>query len=168
VPIEIAEPDPRWPALFAAEAERLRAALGPLAQRIDHVGSTAVPGLAAKPVIDVQVTVARVDPIGAYRGALESLGYAYSLVPFPYFHRPADWPHTHHVHVREAGGDEARRMIAFRDWLRRHPADREAYEALKRELARGADADSVEGRVRYSEAKTAFVRDIELRARTRG
>lgn len=162
--IEIVRYDPRWPEIFEAEALRLRTALEDLALRIDHVGSTAVPGLAAKPVIDIQVLVASLDPLESYRAPLESLGYTLETVPFPFFHQPAEWPHTHHVHVREAGGEKERRAIAFRDWLRSHPEDRRAYEELKRALARDSDAATVEGRLLYSDAKTDFVLEIERRA----
>jgi GrpB-like predicted nucleotidyltransferase (UPF0157 family) len=161
--ILIADYDPEWPVIFEAEARRLRSVLGELALRIDHVGSTAVAGLAAKPVIDIQISVATLDPIDPYKGRLESLGYSYATRPIRFFHRPADWPHTHHVHVCQAGGTDERRVLAFRDWLRQHPADRNAYEALKRELARNADAESVEGRSRYSIAKTDFIQEIESR-----
>ncbi len=168
MPILICDYDPTWPAQFAAEERRLWDALGTLAVRIDHVGSTAVPGLAAKAVIDIQVSVARVEPVAEYRTALERVGYTYATVPFPYFHRPAGWPHTHHVHLREAGSPEARRTVAFRDWLRCHPEDREAYEALKRRLASDADEHTAEGRFGYSEAKTEFIRAIERRTRLGG
>ena len=165
MPIVIADYDPKWPEKFETEARRLRQALRDLALRIDHVGSTSVPGLAAKPVIDIQIAVAELEPVAAYRLPLESIGYTYATRPFPFFHRPSGWPHTHHVHVREAGGHDERRTVAFRDWLRKHPADRKAYEALKRELAGDADSNTVEGRFRYSEAKTEFIRRIERRAR---
>jgi GrpB-like predicted nucleotidyltransferase (UPF0157 family) len=168
MPIVIADYDPKWPDMFETEALHLRDALEGLALGIEHVGSTSVPGLAAKPVIDIQVSVANLEPTDAYRIPLEALGYTYATLPFPFFHKPAGWPHTHHVHVREAGSHDARRTVAFRDWLRSHPADREAYEALKRNLASNADSNSVEGRFRYSEAKTEFVRSIESRARTEG
>src|SRR5258705_193252 len=116
--------DPAWPAAFERERERLRAALESLALRIDHHGSTAVPGLAAKPVIDIQISVARLDPFDACARALARLGYVH--VPHaddavcPFFHRPAEWPHTHHVHLVQAGGEEGRRTLAFRDYLCGH------------------------------------------------
>jgi GrpB-like predicted nucleotidyltransferase (UPF0157 family) len=154
--------------MFEAEAKRLLHALADFALRIEHVGSTAVPGLAAKPVIDIQVAVASLSPLDSYRERLEALGYTYSTIPLPFFHRPEEWPHTHHLHLREAGGNDAWRIVAFRDWLRAHPDDRRAYEELKRMLAKDADPHSVEGRVRYSEAKTTFVRAIEQRAQTTG
>ena len=116
--IEIVPYDEAWPRLFAAERDRLSAALGPIALRIEHNGSTAVPGLAAKPVIDIQVSVARLQPLDRYAPALQRLGYVH--LPHaddafaPFFHRPAGWPHTHHVHVVEAGSAEERRTLAFR------------------------------------------------------
>ena len=129
--IYIADYDPKWPGMFEAEAQRLRAALGGLVLRIDHIGSTAVPGLAAKPVIDIQIAVADLQPVESYGAPLKSLGYTYTTVPVSFFHRPAAWPHPHHVHVREAGGADEQRTIAFRDWLRSHPEDRRAYDFVK-------------------------------------
>ena len=79
--IYIADYDPKWPGMFEAEAQRLRAALGGLVLRIDHIGSTAVPGLAAKPVIDVQIAVADLQPVESYGAPLKSLGYSYTTVP---------------------------------------------------------------------------------------
>lgn len=161
--IQLCAYDPTWPERFAREAERLRAALGSRARRIEHVGSTAVPGLAAKPVIDIYVEIPTFGELDRCREALGPLGYHFETRPLAYFHRPAAWPHTHHVHLRDAADPAADRMLRFRDWLRTHAADREAYEALKRDLARRADAESLEGRMRYSEAKTEFIRGIEKR-----
>src|SRR5215470_16516872 len=105
--------DPAWPTAFAAERDRIRDALGDLAIRIDHNGSTAVPGLAAKPIIDIQVAVERLYPIEGYGRSLSRLGYRHVPHPddsfCPFFHRPEARPHTHHVHVVQAGGDEERR-----------------------------------------------------------
>jgi GrpB-like predicted nucleotidyltransferase (UPF0157 family) len=155
--------DPNWPALFALEAHRLRTELHGVAFRIDHVGSTAVPGLAAKPVIDILVIADTLCTEECWT-RLVSLGYTHREVPFAFFHQPQEWPHTHHVHVREAGSPDERRWLLFRDWLRSHPADRRAYETLKRDLADGADLRRHEDRMRYSEAKTDFVRSIECLA----
>jgi GrpB-like predicted nucleotidyltransferase (UPF0157 family) len=162
--IEIVAYDPRWPVAFEAERGRIQAALGSLALRIDHNGSTAVPGLAAKPVIDIQVSVASLRPLDSFGAPLAAIGYVH--VPgaddtwCPFFHRPPDWPHSHHVHVVEAGGDEERRTLLFRDYLREHPDEARRYENLKRHLAAthgGADTDSREV---YALAKTAFVERI--------
>ena len=165
--IVIAEYDREWPVQFEAEERRIRPVLGPVALRIDHVGSTAVPGLAAKPVIDIQVTVAGEPEAAACREPLEALGYTYTQIPLPYLHLPERWPHTYHVHVRAQGSDEAQRMINVRDWLREHEDDRRAYEALKRRLAEGSEAETPEGRFRYSEGKTDFIRSLEQRSRMR-
>jgi GrpB-like predicted nucleotidyltransferase (UPF0157 family) len=163
--IVIADPDPAWARAFDAEAERIRRAFGGLARRIEHVGSTSVAGLAAKPVIDIQVSVATLDPRDAYRSPLEGLGYThvplgdFDLV-YPFFKRPAGWPSTHHVHVCAAGSRQERDHIAFRDHLRSHPEVAADYEALKRHLAAQHDGSTLESQERYSLAKTAFVRSV--------
>jgi GrpB-like predicted nucleotidyltransferase (UPF0157 family) len=162
--IEIRPYDPDWPRQFEAERARIAGALGDRARRIDHHGSTAVPGLAAKPVIDIQISVDALHPIGAYATALASLGYVH--VPHeddavcPFFHRPAEWPHTHHVHVVAAGGDEERRTLAFRDYLRENPDAAREYEALKRQLAASHSGSDFSSHQAYAQAKTAFVRRI--------
>jgi len=110
--IEIVPYDPCWPVAFEAEAARLRAALKTVALRIDHHGSTAIPGLSAKAIIDIQVSVAALQPLSAYGERLEGIGYVH--VPHaddsfcPFFHRPMQWPHSHHVHVVERGGRVSR------------------------------------------------------------
>jgi GrpB-like predicted nucleotidyltransferase (UPF0157 family) len=162
--IEIVPYDPRWPREFETERDRIQAALGVLALRIDHHGSTAVPGLAAKPVIDIQVSVARLQPLDVFGEPLASIGYLH--VPSeddgwcPFFHRPRDWPHTHHVHVVEAGGREERRTLAFRDYLRAHPREARHYEDLKRQLAASHGGADKESREAYAIAKTAFIERI--------
>jgi GrpB-like predicted nucleotidyltransferase (UPF0157 family) len=157
-----------WPRAFEAERDRLRAAVGSVALRIDHNGSTAVPGLAAKPVIDIQISVARLQPLDAYAAPLMTLGYVHVPHPddafAPFFHRPAEWPHTHHVHVVEAGGEEERRTLAFRDYLRAHPSTAAEYEALKRRLAALHGGANAAARERYAEAKTVFVNQVVERA----
>jgi GrpB-like predicted nucleotidyltransferase (UPF0157 family) len=138
--------------------------VGGLALRVDHHGSTSVPGLAAKPVIDIQVSVAALRPIAAYGDRLRELGYVHvphqddSLCPF--FHRPARWPHSHHVHVVEAGGPEERRTLAFRDWLRDHAETAREYEALKRALIERAAGSDFESREAYARSKTEFIERV--------
>src|SRR5215831_10673483 len=152
--MEIVPYDPRWPAAFQAEARRLRDALGTLALRIEHHGSTAVPGLAAKPIIDIQIAVADLQPLKAYAVPLASVGYVHVPHPddafCPFFHRPTEWPHTHHVHVVEAGGEEERRTLAFRDYLREHSDVAREYAALKRGFAVFTDATRVDSREAYA------------------
>ncbi len=156
--------DARWPVEFERERVRIAAALGSLALRVDHNGSTAVPGLAAKPIIDIQISVASLQPLERYRAPLASLGYVHMPHPddafCPFFHRPSPWPHTHHVHVVAAGGDEERRTLAFRDYLREHAGAAREYAALKHELARRFSADDAASREGYASAKTEFVERI--------
>src|SRR6185436_9205439 len=155
--VQIVPYDPAWPGAFAAERDRIAAALGDIAVRIDHHGSTSVRDLAAKPVIDIQVSVRCLRPSEAYATRLGELGYMH--VPHaddsfcPFFHRPTEWPHTHHAHVVEAGGAEERRTLAFRDYLREHPDVAREYEELKRRLAPLYDAASFDARQAYADAK---------------
>jgi GrpB-like predicted nucleotidyltransferase (UPF0157 family) len=160
----IAAYDPSWPALFQLEAQRIQDGLHDLVYRVEHVGSTSVPGLGAKPIIDMLVVTETAFGALDCTAQLESLGYTHAEHPIAFFHQPMEWPHTHHVHVREAGHADACRWLLFRDWLRTHPFDRRAYEALKRSLANGADLSRPENRARYSEAKTEFIRDVERKA----
>src|SRR5262245_79015 len=161
---EITPYNPDWPALFEAEATRLHEALGPLGLRIDHHGSTAVPGLAAKPVIDIQISVASLRPFESVGAPLEALGYVHVPHPddafCPFFHRPAEWPHTHHVHVVEAGGAEEGRTLAFRDYLRQHDDAAREYEQLKRQLMAEINPRDAAAREAYAEGKAAFVERI--------
>jgi GrpB-like predicted nucleotidyltransferase (UPF0157 family) len=157
--VVIAEPDPAWPARFARERERIAAALGAAALRIEHIGSTAVPGLPAKPIVDVLVEVADAEDEPAFVPALERAGYVLRVREPG--HRMLRTPELDvHVHVWTAGGEEARRHLAFRDRLRASDADRAAYAALKRELA-AREWDDIN---HYAEAKGPLIREIEARA----
>jgi GrpB-like predicted nucleotidyltransferase (UPF0157 family) len=170
--IEIVPYDPAWPIAFAAERDRLANALGALALRIDHNGSTSVPGLAAKPIIDIQVSVRELQPIETYRTPLTRLGYAHVPHPddsfCPFFHKPKTWPHTHHVHFVQSGGDEERRTLAFRDYLREHREVAREYEELKRALASQHSARDFPSRQAYADAKTQFIASITTRALAEG
>jgi len=170
--IEIVPYDSDWPGAFEAEAARLRAALKTLALRIDHHGSTAIPGLGAKPIIDIQISVATLEPLSAYGRKLEAIEYVH--VPnaddsfCPFFHRPIQWPHSHHVHVVERGGREEQRTLAFRDYLRDHPDVAREYEDLKRKVAAHiASADS-QAQEHYAAAKTHFIEQVVALAIARG
>lgn len=170
--IEIAPYDPAWAEAFAVERRRIAEALGEIALRIDHHGSTAVPGLAAKPVIDIQVSVRNLQPMSAYGAALERLGYVH--VPHaddavcPFFHAPSEWPHTHHIHVVEAGASEERRTLAFRDYLRQHADVAREYDALKRRLSAVHSAAGEESRQAYTDAKTEFIAKVTRLALSEG
>ena len=161
--------DPDWPAAFAAEATVLRQALGERALRIDHVGSTSVPGLSAKPVVDIQVSVRGLCGTGGLVAALASAGYQHvSLGDFdrvyPFFQKPAGWPARFHVHLCEAGGEQERRHLAFRDHLRRHPTVAADYLALKQRLAGQFSGETFESREQYSLAKSTFVEGVLAQA----
>ncbi len=154
----IAEYDPAWPQRFERERRRLAAALGRAALRIEHVGSTAVPGLAAKPIVDVLVAVA--DPEDdSFAAPLEAAGYELRVRERGHrmFRTPA---RDVHVHLWAAGDPEVERTLRFRDRLRSDAADRAAYERLKRELAGREWGDMNE----YAEAKDPLIKEI-LRAR---
>jgi GrpB-like predicted nucleotidyltransferase (UPF0157 family) len=170
--LELVPYDPAWPAAFEAEAARIRAALGSIALRIDHHGSTSVPGIAAKPIIDIQMSVADLEPMDTYRRPLQSVGYAHVPHPddcrCPFFHRPYAWPHTHHVHVVRAGSEEERRTLAFRDYLRAHAEVVREYEALKRHLAPQFSAGSFTSRQAYADAKTEFIERVIAAAQRAG
>ncbi len=162
--LEIVPYDPRWPREFESERKRIAATLGELALRVDHKGSTAVPGLGAKPVIDIQISVEQLHPLEAYAAALARLGYKHLPDPddafCPFFYRPSDWPHTHHVHVVQAGGDEERRILAFRDYLREHSSVAREYEEVKRRLAPQYSAAEFSSRQAYADAKGEFINRI--------
>lgn len=156
--------DPIWPLRFAREAAVLRAALGSVAVAIDHVGSTSVPGLAAKPIVDIQITVRALEPFAAYAEPLERLGYGFVPDPeFPdlhFFPKPPAPPRDFHIHVMLAGGDHERRHLAVRDYLRAHADVAAEYATVKRRVAEAA-AGNVDS---YVAGKDAFVKDLERRA----
>ena len=163
--IVIKEYDRNWPVLFEEEAHRLYAAFGSAALRIEHVGSTSVPGLAAKPVIDIQVSVASLLPHGCYVNTMAALGYRHVALAdfdlvYPFFHKQPEWPSTHHVHLCEAGGEQEWKHLAFRNYLRAHPLTARQYEALKRELARVHSASTPQSMEAYSLAKSEFVANV--------
>jgi GrpB-like predicted nucleotidyltransferase (UPF0157 family) len=165
-PIQIAEYDPRWPDRFAREAERLRSVLGEQALQIEHAGSTSVPGLAAKPIIDIVLVVADSSREEAYVPPLEAAGYVLRIrEPEWYEHRVFKGPDTDvNLHVFSKGCPEISRMLLFRDWLRSHADDRELYARAKRDLAR-QEWKYVQN---YADAKTAIVEEILARARAGG
>ena len=163
--IRLAASDPAWPQQFAREAERLRRALGPRALLVEHVGSTSIPGLAAKPVVDILLVVADAAVEAAYLPALEAAGYVLRIrEPDWYEHRLLKGPDTDlNLHVFSAGAAEIERMLAFRDWLRAHAGPRERYEAAKRALASRPWACVQD----YADAKTEIVEAILAEALSR-
>jgi GrpB-like predicted nucleotidyltransferase (UPF0157 family) len=160
--IQIAEYDPLWPELFSREAERIRGALGPRALRVEHTGSTSVPGLAAKPIIDVLLEVSDSADEGAYAPDLERAGYTLRIRERDWHeHRMFKGPDTEvNLHVFSSGCPEINRMLAFRDHLRNSAADRELYRRTKLALAQRV-WKYVQN---YADAKTAVIEEIMGRA----
>ena len=161
--ISIVDYDPRWPEFFRHESNRIRAALGDRVLRLEHTGSTSVPGLAAKSIIDITLVVADSTNEAAYVPALEGAGYRLRIrEPEWYEHRMFKGPDTDlNLHVFSIGCAEIDRILLFRDWLRTNPADRDLYARTKLELAR-REWKSVDD---YASAKTAVVEEILARAR---
>jgi GrpB-like predicted nucleotidyltransferase (UPF0157 family) len=162
-PIDVVAYQESWAASFADWRERLVAALEEQAVRIEHVGSTAVPGLPAKPIVDVQVGVRDVERESSYVPAIEQLGVAlrFREPEHRYFRPSGDRPRTVQIHVCTAGGEWEREHLLFRDYLRADAAARSAYARLKRELAERYRDD----RLAYNEGKTGFVLDALIAAR---
>ncbi|HEY8489384.1 MAG TPA: GrpB family protein [Dehalococcoidia bacterium] len=165
-PVTLVEYDPRWPALFDREAGRIRAALGERALRVEHVGSTSVPGLCAKPVIDIVLVVADSADEPSYVPALEAAGYTLRIREPDWFqHRLLKGPDTAvNLHVFSQGSPEVERMLRFRDRLRTNEADREAYARVKRALAQRVWRHVQH----YADAKTPIIQEILERAGAAG
>jgi GrpB-like predicted nucleotidyltransferase (UPF0157 family) len=161
-PVVLADYDPAWPSLYRREAERVRAALGSRVLALEHVGSTAVPGLAAKPVVDIVLVVESSADEEAYVPPLEAVGFVLRIrEPGWYEHRLLKGAGTPvNLHVFSRGCREVERMLRFRDRLRTSDADRELYERTKRELAR-RDWKYTQD---YADAKAAVVGEILARA----
>lgn len=161
-PVQIADYNSEWPRLFEREAERIRAVLSNRVLLLEHVGSTSVPGLAAKPKIDILLVVADSADESAYIPALEAAAYVLHIrEPDWYEHRLLKGPATAiNLHVFSPGCPEINRMLFFRNWLRNNESDRQLYERIKRELAR-LDWKYTQN---YADAKVTVVEEILARA----
>lgn len=161
-PVRLVDPDPEWAAQYAQQEARIQAALGPRAVRVEHVGSTSVPGLAAKPVIDIVLVVTDSADEAGYVPDLEAAGYTLQFrEPDWYEHRfLRDHDPDVQIHVFSVGSPEVERMLLFRDRLRIRSEERELYERTKRDLAvrRWAYVQD------YADAKSAVVEEIISRA----
>lgn len=155
--------DPAWRDQFLRLALPMRNALGDIALRIDHIGSTAIPNLAAKPVIDIQVSVASFEPLHEILRPLQGLGYQWRSdnpdLTKRYFREPEGKPRTH-VHVRVLGSWSQQFALLFRDYLRANPDDAKLYEAKKIELA----AIYEHNRAAYTDGKSPIIWEIMQRA----
>lgn len=160
--IELQESDPSWANLYSREEARIRSVLGAKALVVEHVGSTSVPGLAAKPIIDVVLAVADSSDEESYVPALEAEGYVLTIREEDWFeHRLFKGSGTNiNLHVFSNGATEIDRMLAFRDHLRTNPGDRTRYEDVKRELA-SQDWKFVQN---YADAKSGAIAEIMKRA----
>ena len=165
VGIEVADPDPAWPQRYDDLAGRIRQALGWRVLQLEHVGSTSVPGLAAKPVIDIDLTVADPGREHDYVPALEAIGFRLVIrEPWWYGHRTlrADEPPCN-LHVFGFDSPELVRHRIFRDWLRGNPGERDRYAAAKRRAASEANAGG-EHVMQYNARKQQVIREIYHRA----
>jgi GrpB-like predicted nucleotidyltransferase (UPF0157 family) len=165
-PITLVEYDPRWPALFDREADRIRSALGNRVLQLEHVGSTSVPKLCAKPIIDMLLVVVDSSDEPSYVPALEAAGYTLRKREPDWFeHRSFRGPDTDiHLHVFSEGASEIERVLRFRDWLRTNEMDRDNYARVKCRLAQ-----QVWRHVQnYADAKTSIVQEILDRANAAG
>jgi GrpB-like predicted nucleotidyltransferase (UPF0157 family) len=161
-PIHLADYDPSWPVLYEREAARIRSVLDDRAMLLEHVGSTSVPGLPAKPIIDILLAVPDSADETSYVPPMEAAGYAIRIrEPEWHEHRLFKGPDTDiNLHTFSAGSSEIVRMLAFRDWLRTHDDERDLYLATKRELA-ARHWTYVQD---YADAKGAVVEAIIARA----
>ena len=162
-PIHVVDYDPEWPRRFELEASRIRSVMGDRALRIEHAGSTSVPDLPAKPIIDILLVVANSTMETEYVPALEKAGYLLHIrEPGWHEHRMFKGAETDvNLHVFSTGCTEIDRMLAFRDWLRSNASDRELYASSKRALAQ----HSWKHAQNYADAKTSVIEEIILRMR---
>jgi GrpB-like predicted nucleotidyltransferase (UPF0157 family) len=162
--VELVEHDPSWAKLFERERDTLAGVFGGEAAGIEHIGSTSVPGLCAKPIVDVLVGLRQLELSEQQVDAMHGLGYEflgeYGLAGRLFFRKH---PRTHHVHIVEHGGLHWERQLTFREALRSDSEERRRYDQFKRRLAS-------EGHTRetYTDLKTPFIREVEARARARG
>jgi GrpB-like predicted nucleotidyltransferase (UPF0157 family) len=166
----LVEYNPEWPRLYLDEKARILAAIGPWVSRIEHVGSTAVQGLAAKPILDILVGLRDLADAGLCIPRMEGLGYEYvpeyekELPMRRYFRKGPRENRTHHVHMVEEGSDFWLEHLRFRDYLRDHPKEARRYERLKRDLA----ARFANDRDAYTASKAEFIRSILSQAAEAG
>ncbi|HEV7892674.1 MAG TPA: GrpB family protein [Pyrinomonadaceae bacterium] len=163
--VEVVPHDPRWRDAFEAEAKQVAAAFGENVVAIHHIGSTAIPDIYAKPVVDFLVEVRDITEVDGRSPAMESLGYEvmgeYGIPGRRYFRKDnREGIRTHHIHAFEAGSAEVERHLSFRDYMLAHPVDAQRYSELKRKLAE-EHAQSMDG---YMDGKDDFIKEIDRRA----
>ncbi|UCH43652.1 MAG: GrpB family protein [Dehalococcoidales bacterium] len=165
--ILIVEYNPVWPVLFQEEKDRIQAAVGDRIAAIEHVGSTAVPGLGAKPIIDIMVGINSLEGAGECVDLLDGIGYQYfpeheeEMPERRYFRKGPPEDRISHLHMVEVGGEFWIRHLLFRNFLRKHPEVADEYYRLKKELASRYAGE----RRAYTDAKTPFIESVVARAR---
>ena len=157
--------DPRWSAEFAAEAERIRSALGSLEVAVHHIGSTAIPSISAKPIIDILLEVGDLRALDSRSSDVTGLGYEakgeFGIAGRRYFRKAsAEGVRTHQIHAFERGSAGVERHLAFRDYMITHPDEAKAYSLLKERLATSHPED-IEA---YMDGKDSFIKDHQTRA----
>ncbi len=161
-PVEIVDYDPQWPVVYGEEKGRILDVIGRRIVAIEHVGSTAIPGLAAKPIIDIMVAVRRLADAEECIEPLQSIGYEYvpefeaELPERRFFRKGPPEARTHHIHMIELTSEFWERHLLFRDYLRSHPDVAQQYYKLKKELADRYGSD----REAYADAKTPFIESV--------
>jgi GrpB-like predicted nucleotidyltransferase (UPF0157 family) len=163
--VELASYNPEWADMFLTEAEVLGDVFGDKLVAIHHIGSTAIPGILAKPILDFLVEVPDIREVDDLNSEMEALGYQprgeYGIPGRRYFVKQSGETHTHHIHIFQTGDPRVERHLNFRSCLIAHPQEAQAYSALKEKLAQQfpEDIDS------YVEGKTHFIQDIDIKAR---
>lgn len=163
--VEVVPHNPRWRDAFEAEAKQVAAALGENVVAIHHIGSTAIPNIYAKPVIDLLVEVRDITEVDGQSSAMEALTYEvmgeYGIPGRRYFRKDNhEGIRTHHIHTFEAGSAEVERHLAFRDYMIAHPEDAQRYSELKRKLAQ-EHPQSIDG---YMDGKDGFIKEMDQKA----
>jgi GrpB-like predicted nucleotidyltransferase (UPF0157 family) len=166
--VTIADYDPQWPILFESEKAAILSLIGHVVVAVEHVGSTAVPGLGAKPIIDIMVAVRYLADAQECVGPLQSIGYKYipeheaSIPERRFFRKPPHGTRAFHLHMVKLTSDFWKRHLLFRDYLRTHRKEAQRYYQLKKELAAkfGLDRDA------YTDAKASFIESVLCKART--
>lgn len=162
--IEVVAHHPQWSEQFEQEVDELAVVFGDEIVAAHHIGSTAIPGILAKPIIDILLEVRHIDRIDAFNDEMRARGYlpkgAFGIPGRRFFIKGTEDSRSHHIHVFQAGDPEFERHLAFRDYLRAHPEEAQTYSRLKEELARRFPHD-IEG---YTAGKDEFIKEIERRA----
>lgn len=166
-PIRLVDYDLKWPILYQVEKASILGVIDDFIVDIQHIGSTAVPGMAAKPIIDIMVAIRDLALIEKCIQPLQTIGYEYlgeyGIPERHYFRKPPGHPHsTHHLHMVERESDFWERHILFRDYLRVHSEEAHQYYQLRKDLAAKFASD----RDAYTDAKTLFINSVVNKART--